>query len=347
MKSRKETSQVRGQTSEMDIGFHYPAFSNVDNIPDYWKVQHGLDPDVTLAAGDLHGPDGDPDGDGYTNWEEYLMGTSPVRPNGMNFGGTHKSVTLASTATPKMYDVYYRAPGGTKWRRISSGVPGQNAFNFVNPNQSAEGDFIFLDARDSDGDGLSDGYENWFTYDGQRTDPLRVDTNDDEMKDGWKVAYGLDPLVDVADEKIPSHDSLTILQKHTQYYAAPTGFDASYDALKLSNSSAVRPVVTVSQPSATAFNAASFTISRDVGSAINIQNALALVVYYAVGGTLTYGVDYVLDPAPLQAYYPNAFDIDVPQGEASVALTVLLIRDSIPAGDKNVAVTLTSYGSFE
>jgi hypothetical protein len=308
---------------------------------------------------------GDPDGDGVSNLDEYLMGTSPVRPNGMNFGGTHKSVTLASTAAPKTYDVYYRAPGGTKWRRISSGMPGQSAFNFVNPNQSAEGDFIFLDAKDTDGDGLSDGYENWFTYavsgsgtytcnNQQRsvrlTCPALFDSNDDRMTDGWKVAYGLNPM-DATGVNDPGYmvqgDSLSSEDKHNAYYGASAGFDASYDPLKLSNSSDVRPVVTISQPSFTAFNATSFTIARDVGSAINIENAPALVVYYAVGGTLAYGTDYVLDPSPLQAYYPNVFAIEIPEGEASATLTALLIRDSMPIGDKNLSITLTPYGDVQ
>jgi hypothetical protein len=315
-----------------------------DGLPDGWEIAHGLSP---FIADGLHGASGDPDADGFTNQQEYLMGTSPVRPNGMNFGGTYKSVTLASASAPKTYDVYYRAPGGTKWRRISSGVPGQNAFNVVNPNQSAEGDFIFLDAKDTDGDGLSNGYENWFTYNGQLTDPLEKDTNGDEMRDGWKIAYGLDPLVDQAGEKIPSHDPLTTLQKHNAYYGASAGFDASFDAFKHSNSSDVRPVITISQSSPIAFNTTSFTITRDVGSAINIQNAPALVVYYAVGGTLAYGIDFILDPAPLQAHFPDVFSIEIPQGQATVALTAILIRDSMPVGDQSLTVTLTPYGSIE
>jgi hypothetical protein len=84
--------------------------SNGNGLPDYWMVQHGLDPDIPLndlASDDLHGPNGDPDGDGLTNLQEYLTGSSPVRPNSQNLasGGItvpagQSSVTVTVLATP-------------------------------------------------------------------------------------------------------------------------------------------------------------------------------------------------------------------------------------------------------
>ncbi|MBX3176162.1 MAG: pectate lyase [Candidatus Hydrogenedentes bacterium] len=48
-----------------------PADRDGDGMPDAWEAAHGLDPDT---------PDhnGDPDGDGYTNLEEFLNGTDPM-----------------------------------------------------------------------------------------------------------------------------------------------------------------------------------------------------------------------------------------------------------------------------
>ncbi len=45
-----------------------------DQMPDNWELDHGLDP--TEADG-ADGQDGDPDGDGISNFDEYLNGTDP------------------------------------------------------------------------------------------------------------------------------------------------------------------------------------------------------------------------------------------------------------------------------
>jgi len=48
-----------------------------DRLPDAWEMAHGLDP--TRPDGD-YGPNGDPDGDGMTNLDEYVAGTHPRDP---------------------------------------------------------------------------------------------------------------------------------------------------------------------------------------------------------------------------------------------------------------------------
>jgi hypothetical protein len=66
---------------------------DLDGLPDGWEAQFGLDP--TSGVGDS-GLDGDPDGDGRTNLEEYEAGTHP-----RGFFTRH----LAEGATIGMFDV--------------------------------------------------------------------------------------------------------------------------------------------------------------------------------------------------------------------------------------------------
>ena len=50
-----------------------PTDADSDGLPDEWEVQFGLHPHVSAADG----PNGDADGDGRTNLQEYLDGTHP------------------------------------------------------------------------------------------------------------------------------------------------------------------------------------------------------------------------------------------------------------------------------
>lgn len=51
--------------------------SDADGLPDAWELSNGTNPYVAVGA---HGPTGDRDGDGQTNWDEYLAGTSALDP---------------------------------------------------------------------------------------------------------------------------------------------------------------------------------------------------------------------------------------------------------------------------
>ena len=56
------------------VTFPTSTDADADRLPDAWERQFGLDP--TKNDADL-----DPDGDGATNFEEYIAGTSPIDPD--------------------------------------------------------------------------------------------------------------------------------------------------------------------------------------------------------------------------------------------------------------------------
>jgi hypothetical protein len=182
------------------------------------------------------------------------------------------------------------------------------------------------------------------------------------LKDGWKVSHGLNAMDNGGStdpnnpDYILSGDTLTNQQKHDRYntkLSSGLSYYATYDPLNVTGSASVRPVVTLSQSSASTFNTATFTFTRDVGGDAN-GNAPAdlaqrlsqpLTIYYAVGGNLNYGVDFTLTPAPAVAN--GIFSVQIPGGQTSVTVTAALTPAAVPQGTASLIVTLTPYTSVQ
>jgi hypothetical protein len=176
------------------------ADSDGDGLPDGWEVDHGLDPNSTTGN---NGPDGDFDGDGLTNTEEYSLGTNPN--NADSDGDT----------LPDKWEVDHglnpTSASGT------NGAGGDaDADGLTNAQEFADG--TNPTNPDSDGDGLPDGWEVGYHLDpnsangangangdpdadgltnvqelAAHSNPTAVDSDSDGLPDNWESQHNLDP----------------------------------------------------------------------------------------------------------------------------------------------------------
>jgi hypothetical protein len=71
--------------------YNVPEDSDHDGMPDWWELAKGLNPNS--AAGDFSDSNGDPDGDGYSNLEDYLNWLAVIHVDGTR--GTNVDVELS------------------------------------------------------------------------------------------------------------------------------------------------------------------------------------------------------------------------------------------------------------
>ncbi len=213
------------------------------------------------------------------------------------------------------YDVYCVHDIGAQrwqWYRTKGGIKadGNGEAFFTLEDSGLPTFFVVLDAEDEDEDGLSNGYEAWFSYGGRRTDPTIPDSDNDKMDDGWEVTYGLDPTDadpsgDHGAQGNPDGDAYPNWSANGQseWEKNPDMSDPSYDPFKPHGSSTpglqARPIVSITTSQSETLlpgQVATFTITRVVGLGANLNQSLT--VYYSLGGSAEYGTDYALTPSP-------------------------------------------------
>jgi len=114
-----------------------------------------------------------------------------LRLNGIN--GNLLSLTITNGLPGRKYDVYFRnsfVGENWRWRCVYNGIQcdsdGKTSFQLQKPEPGA-GVFVLLDGGDDDGDGLSNGYECLFNYNGLHTACNNSDSDHDGLNDGWEV----------------------------------------------------------------------------------------------------------------------------------------------------------------
>ena len=172
--------------------------SDNDNLPDGWEWLHGLDP--TSSAGP-DGALGDPDGDGFTNLQEYSYGAPAAWDNAGTTTLLDNGVWWNGTVPVRLWNeedaMQYAQPGCGDAGSDGSGsiilcdedpVGNICTDGFDNDRDGS------VDSADPDNDGDADCSSNDDDGDGVEDEDVDGwDTDGDGMPDGWEASYGLDP----------------------------------------------------------------------------------------------------------------------------------------------------------
>ena len=165
-----------------------------DGLPDWWEVQHFGS--ITNWTGS-----GDPDGDQYTNLEEYNAGTDPtnvashprtisgtIAYSGPQTGTIHVIASASSAgwtgigsttlSAPGAYTITHLPPDASYWIKAYRDSAGQGTNIFWEAQGTCTNNPVYLNASVTNADVTL-------------TDP---DHDGDGLPDWWEVKYGLDPF---------------------------------------------------------------------------------------------------------------------------------------------------------
>jgi len=172
--------------------------SDNDQLPDGWEWQYGMDP---LSTNGADGAIGDPDGDGFSNLQEYSYG----KPSNWDLSSTptvlDNGVWWNGTVPVRNWD----EENAMQYNQLGCGDAGSDGTgNTILCDEDPVGN-ICTDGFDNDNDGMADSADNDFDGDADCAsddddgdgvldeDPDGWDTDGDGMPDGWEASNGLDP----------------------------------------------------------------------------------------------------------------------------------------------------------
>ncbi|MBU0715478.1 MAG: hypothetical protein KJ964_08995, partial [Verrucomicrobia bacterium] len=194
----------RGSADNLKLSLTPPENVNLDSdndgMPDWWETANGFNPN------DPSDSNGDADGDGLTNLQEYQYWTDPYNAD-TDGDGLADGWEVAHGTNPLNADT------------DGDGMPDK---------WELDHGFDPLDSSDADLDADNDGLSNLAEYQ-HGTDPHNADTDGDGMPDGWEVAHNLNPLVNDANLD-PDNDGLTNLQEY-QHGTDPHNADTDGDGI--------------------------------------------------------------------------------------------------------------------
>ena len=170
--------------------------SDNDQLPDGWEWQYGLDP---LSDQNNDGAIGDPDGDGFSNLQEYNYG----QPSNWDLTSTtselDNGVWWNGTVPVNNWD----EENAMQYNQLGCGDAGSDGTGSVILCDEDPVGNICTDGFDNDKDGMVDSNDNDFDGDADCAtndddgdgvideDPNGWDTDGDGMPDGWEASNGL------------------------------------------------------------------------------------------------------------------------------------------------------------